>query len=125
MNGRGERGSGSMLAVTAVLLASLFVVGSLLAGIAVAGLGQVRGAADLVAVSAATARAGGEDPCPAAAELAARNGVELARCDTVGDDLDLVVTVVVTRRLELPGSGLGLDLEATANAGWLGTAEFG
>lgn len=125
MTGRGEQGSGSTLAVAGLLLTSLIVVGMLLAGTAVVAQGQVRDAADLVAVSAATARAGGDDPCRAAAEFAAANQVELARCSVAGDDLDLVVSVVVTRRLTLPNSGLGFDLRAAANAGWLATAELG
>ena len=78
---------------------------------------RVRGAADLVAVSAAAAQADGGDACVAASRIATANQVELRDCRTAGDLLDFVVTVTVAA----PAGSLPDRFGYTARsyAGWV------
>lgn len=116
----GERGSGTVLVAGALLVAAL-VAGALLvvAGYIVA-VHHARAAADLVALSGASARAEGGDACRAAGRFALLNRVRLASCRVRGDSLDFVVTVTVAQRVPtLPGALPG-EVAATAHAGRLG-----
>lgn len=70
------------------------------------------GAADLVALSAAAGRQNGDDACRRASALARANGVLLARCEVLGDD----VRVTVRAELELP-IGSTWTIVAQARAG--------
>jgi secretion/DNA translocation related TadE-like protein len=90
-SGSTERGSASLLVVT---MAGLLVfVGAALAGVTglVVDHRRAQAAADLAALAGATVA---EDPCGAAARIAAANGDRLTACSPTG--ADVVVTVEVT-----------------------------
>lgn len=110
-----------MLAAAAVVLAG--VTGSLVMAVAtaLAAAERVRGAADLVAVSAAAEYASGSDACLAAARIATANRVELRECSVVGDELDFAVTVVVGMPADGRPGLLPADFASRAHAGWLVT----
>jgi hypothetical protein len=86
---RGERGSGTSLALAAIIVGCLLAVALLGGGAYAARLQQVSQAADLVAVSAAA------KGCAAAGGVAAGNEVRLTSCQRHGDAFDQVVSVVV------------------------------
>ena len=114
---RDERGSGTLLVVAGVVLAAVAASVLVLVGIALTGIQRVRSAADLVALSAATAQANGDEPCVAAAQLAAANQVELRDCRAAGDLLDFVVTVTVAAPSDsLPGR---FGFTTRSHAGWV------
>lgn len=115
-----EAGSGTLLVVAALLLAGIAVAVVLVLATAIAGWQRVRGAADLVALSAAVAYADGGNACRAAADIAAENQVELRRCVLAGDLLDFAVTVEVGVAAD-PDTLLPTDLVATSHAGALTT----
>ncbi|MEO6943693.1 MAG: Rv3654c family TadE-like protein [Lacisediminihabitans sp.] len=106
---RGERGSGSILAV--VIVAAMFGVLTIFIPL-YAVLGAKRAAAaaaDSAALAAATVAAGIVPgvPCAAAASLAAAQGASLTHCESDG----MVVTVGVHIGI------LGFDIAAAATAG--------
>lgn len=112
-----ERGSGTLLMTVAVVLLAVVASVLLLVGTALAGIQRVRSAADLVALSAASAQADGADPCAAADRIAAANQVELRECGTAGDLLDFVVTVTVAAPPDsLPGR---LGFTTVSHGGWV------
>ncbi len=112
-----ERGSGTLLVTLVAVLLAVAASILLLAGAALAGIQQVRSAADLVALSAAAAQAGGAEPCAAADQFAVANQVELRECRVAGDLLDFVVTVTVAAPPDsLPGR---LGFTTRSHAGWL------
>jgi secretion/DNA translocation related TadE-like protein len=121
----GEGGSGTVLVAGVVFV--LLAVGAAILVIAayLVAADRARGAADLVAVSAAAGRAGGGDACRTAAALAQLNGVGLERCEVGGDSLDFVVRVTVRQpaRLRLPLLPDGVSV--TSQAGRLGVASRG
>lgn len=119
MTRAGERGSGTVMAAAGGIVLVMIAVAVMAAGVVIAAQQRVAGAADLVALSAATARAGGEDACAAAGRIAGSNDVRLLNCAAVGDILDFVVTVEVGAPLEVPLFGTQYELTAKANAGWL------
>ena len=97
--GRDDEGSGTVLGVALVML-----VGVLLMAISVAGglfisQTRARAAADLAAVSAATALLEGRSACDVASSVAAANGAGLEAC-TVQDE-DVLVRVSVSTRIPL------------------------
>lgn len=108
-----DRGAATILAVTmsGVLLlvgAAAGVVGAL-----VVDHRRAQAAADLAALAGATARADrGGVACPAAQQVAAANGAELATCVVEGEDVLVEVTVSGPRWL-----GQDQDLSAQARAG--------
>jgi secretion/DNA translocation related TadE-like protein len=106
---RGDRGSGSILAV--VIVAAMFGVLAVSTPLYVVLTAKqtAAGAADAAALAAATVAAGIVPgvPCAAAASLAAANGAVLTRCEPDGG----VVTVRVSIRI------LGFDVPAAATAG--------
>ncbi|MCW5951799.1 MAG: flp pilus-assembly TadE/G-like family protein [Propionibacteriaceae bacterium] len=112
-----ERGSGTLLVTVAVVLLAVVASVLLLFGTALTGIQRVRSAADLVAISAASAQAVGEDPCAAALRIATANQVELRECRAAGDLLDFVVTVTIAAAPDsLPGR---FGFTARSHAGWV------
>lgn len=121
----GERGSGTVLvaAVMCVLMAitaAILVVGGYLVA-----ADRARGAADLVAVSAAAEQAGLGEGCRAAAGIARLNGVELVRCVVDGDSLDFVISATVRQPVRLRLPLLPDGAMATSHAGRLGVVSRG
>lgn len=112
-----ERGSGTALvaAVTLVLLA--VTVAALVVATFLAAADRARGAADLVALSAAAEQARAGNGCRTAGRLAELNGVELIRCAGRGDSLDFVVSVTVRQPVALGLPLLPDGLVATSHAG--------
>lgn len=110
---RDERGSGTLLWV-AVLAAALVVTAALtvvLAHVTVAH--RLRMVADVVAVHAA--RAPADQSCQVAQQAAEANDVVLEACQRVGDEVDFVVTVTVSRTTRwLTGTQ---QIEVTSHAG--------
>lgn len=114
---RSERGSGSFLMIGVMTVVMVLgAVGICIAGYLVAAH-RVRSAADLSALSGATAFAAGEDACSAARGNARANGARLASCERVGDPIDFVVTVRAELRLEVRVPGLPTAVTAVAQAG--------
>jgi secretion/DNA translocation related TadE-like protein len=115
--GRGERGSAS------ILMAGLMGVVVLLWGAAMLVAGyqlayhRVRAAADLTAVSAAAAFANGADACEQARRSAPENGGRLLACHQVGDQFDYVVAVHVEIRVRSRIGRLPRAVRAWAYAG--------
>lgn len=109
---QGEHGSATLFAVSC--LAALMLLGAALGVVAamVHAHRLAQSAADLSALSAATALAHGRDPCAAGADIAAANGARLTGCDVVGRDAVVRVEVTGPRWLGQRG-----DLEAQARAG--------
>jgi secretion/DNA translocation related TadE-like protein len=90
---RSQRGSATVLMIGIIgVIVTLSSAALLLAGYAV-GYHRARAAADLSALSAATAYQQGRDACTEARQTARRNGARVDRCDVVGDAIDFVVTV--------------------------------
>ncbi len=116
-SGRGERGSASMLMVG--VMGVVLLLGS--AGIVVTSYlvayHRVRAAADLAALSGATAYARGEDACDQALETARGNGVAVLDCAQTGDLVDFVVSVSVTLEVRIGLAGLPRSVGAAAHAG--------
>lgn len=114
---RTERGVGTilMVGVMAVMLA-LSLAGVCIAGYLLA-IQRARTAADLAALSGATAFADGGDPCRAARRNARTNDASVARCDQVGDAIDFVVTVEAEVLVDVRVPGLPRRVRAVAYAG--------
>jgi secretion/DNA translocation related TadE-like protein len=114
---RDERGSASVLMIgimaVVVLLsgAALLIAGYLVAH------HRARAAADLAALSGATAYAAGTDACRQAGRTARANGARLTRCDLAGDPVDFVVTVRTQVPVGMRISGLPTSVAAEAHAG--------
>jgi secretion/DNA translocation related TadE-like protein len=111
-----ERGSGTMIMIgVVVVVLALAWAATVISGYLLAGH-RAKSAADLAAVSGASAVLRGEQGCPTARRIAARQRA-VARCEQVGDTIDFVVTVhaVVTVPLTLPG--LPTQVGATGHAG--------
>ncbi|MCW2811333.1 MAG: hypothetical protein JWP61_1791 [Friedmanniella sp.] len=81
------------------------------------GYHRVRAAADLVALSGATAYGQGEDACVQARRSATQNRVSLVGCTPVGDLTDFVVTVQVSVPIQVPLPGLPRTVGAESHAG--------
>lgn len=115
-----ERGAGTVL-VSAVVLVLLLVTGVIAVVVGYfAALHAARGAADLVALSAAAERVRGADACRAARNAAVANQVLVISCRVTGDSLDFVVSVTVARAVDLNVPLLPRQVRASANAGRLG-----
>ena len=109
---RDERGAATVL-VLAFLGLLLFVGAALgVVGAMVRAHRSAQSAADLAALAAAAALARGENPCPAAASVAAANGASVAACTPAGSDVRVTVEVGGPRWL-----GQSADLTAEARAG--------
>ena len=120
-----ERGSGTVLAAGTVVLLMAVAAAILVVGGYLVAADHARGAADLVAISAAAKVAQRGDGCRAAAEIAHRNGVSLARCTVRGDSLDFVVSVTVRQPVRLRLPLLPDAVPATSHAGRLGVIPEG
>lgn len=116
----GQRGSGTLL-VAATILVLMLLAGclTLIAGF-IAAAHAARGAADLVALSAAAKYAEGQDACSVARRLAGSNRVRLTSCRVTGDSLDFVVAVTVEQPYRVWVPVLPQQVSATAYAGRLG-----
>jgi secretion/DNA translocation related TadE-like protein len=115
--GRDERGSGSLLMVGVMAVVGVVSMMAMVAAVYLVAGHRAHGAADLAALSGATAYAQGRSPCPAAARLARANDAALVRCDRVGDDVDYVVSVTVEVEVGLRVPGLPRALSGRAHAG--------
>ncbi|MFT4084035.1 MAG: flp pilus-assembly TadE/G-like family protein [Nocardioides sp.] len=115
-----ERGSAIPMAVGA--LGVLLIVGAALGVVAamVAAHRQAQSAADLAALSAATAIQYQRDPCGAAASTADANDAALQSCRIDGEEVVVQVRVRGPRWLGQAG-----DLSAQARAGPVGVASGG
>lgn len=112
-----QRGSGTALvaAVVLVLLAAAVVV--LVVATFLVAADRARGAADLVALSAAAEQARAGNGCRAAAGVAELNGVGLVRCASKGDPFDFVVSVTIRQPVALNLPLLPDGMLATSHAG--------
>lgn len=112
MRSRGEQGSATLL--TMALAGVLLFVGTGLAvvGGVVVAQRQAQAAADLASLAAATAVAGGRDPCVVAAGIATANGAALVSCRVSGREVEVGVTVVGPHPV-----GHRIDVPARARAG--------
>lgn len=113
-----QRGSGTALTAAVLLVAGLLTGLLLVVTGYLAALDKARGAADLVAVSAAIAQDQGRPGCQSAEVVAARNGVRLLSCRIHGDSIDFVASVKVELRVAGP-SQLPNLVSAEAHAGRL------
>jgi secretion/DNA translocation related TadE-like protein len=100
------------MAVSWILALCVFGWIGMLVAAATAWQHKVDGAADLVAVSAATGLQRGDDACRVASSIAADNDVRLGGCRVEGED----VIVEVLRRVRL-GFGISRQLVGDARAG--------
>lgn len=109
---RGQRGAASLLATACVGV--LLLVGAALAvvGAMVADHRRAQAAADLAALSGATALQRGRDACAEAGRVAAANEASVERCRVAGQDVVVSVRVTGPRWL-----GQQADLEGRARAG--------
>ena len=109
---RGERGSASLFAVSC--LAVLLLLGSALGVVAamVRAHRVAQSAADLGALSAASAIGRGQDACSTGSSTAAANGAQVTSCEVTGREVTLRVRVDGPHWL-----GQASDLEAEARAG--------
>jgi secretion/DNA translocation related TadE-like protein len=116
----GQRGSGTVLAAAAVFTLLAVTAAALVVAAYLAAAGRARGAADLVAVSAAAEQVRRNDGCRVAGQVAELNKVRLARCAVSGDSLDFVVSVVIRQPVALRVPLLPDGVLATSHAGRLG-----
>ncbi len=106
--GRGERGSGTVLAVAVVGVISILLVGALTVAGAVLGAHRARAAADLAALAAAASLAWAESTsiaCAQAATTARLNGADLTSCAVDGAEAWVTTRATVPF---LPWSARGL-----------------
>lgn len=120
MSRRTERGSATVLAVGAVGVLLLCLLGGLCVVAAVHAAHRARAAADLAALAAASsvnAAASGEAACARARQVAAANGAVLRSCRGEAGG-GVVVEVTVAARLPVPSIASG-PARARARAGVL------
>ena len=120
-----ENGSGTVLVAATVTVLMAVAAAILVVGSYLVAADHARGAADLVAISAAARVAQRGDGCAAAARVAHRNGVALVRCTVRGDTLDFVVSVTVRRPVRVGLPLLPDGASATSHAGRLGVINRG
>lgn len=121
---RDQRGSGSLLlATTVVILLALLWVGVVGGTYAVA-LHRSRGAADRAALAGAVAFAQGNPACAAARAQVTLEGsaARLADCRGSGDLYQFVVSVQVEHAVSVRVPGLPSAVRATAHAGPVASA---
>lgn len=121
----GERGSGTVLVAGVVCVLMAITAAILVVGGYLVAADRARGAADLVAVSAAAEQAGLGEGCRVATRIAQLNGVELVRCIVAGDSLDFVVSATVRQPVRVRLPLLPDGVLATAHAGRLGVVSRG
>jgi secretion/DNA translocation related TadE-like protein len=117
---RSEIGSASVLMIGIVSVIVVLSSAALIIGGYAVGYHRARAAADLSALSGATAYQQGREPCAEAAKTARQNGARMDSCDLVGDVIDFVVTVrvAVVARTRIPQ--LPRTVAAEAHAGPVG-----
>lgn len=93
--GRGERGSGTLLASLVVAVTVGLTGAAVVFGVGAAEAQRVEGAADLAAIAGADAQLAGGDACAGARASAAANRVEITACELAGDEVEFVVAVRV------------------------------
>jgi len=120
-----ERGSGTLLVAGVVFVLMAITAAILVVGGYLVAADRARGAADLVAVSAAAEQAGLGQGCRVAASVARLNGVQLMRCLVEGDSLDFVVSVTVRQPVRTRLPLLPDGVPATSHAGRLGVMSRG
>lgn len=101
---RGEdEGSGTMAGVALIMLASVLIGAAAMAGHLVLRHAQARSAADLAALSAATAWwHSQENPCPVAGRVAQDHGAMVTECRTDGaDEGDVTLRLAVDTQVPL------------------------
>lgn len=112
-----QRGSGTVLIVAIMaLLLTLGAAATVVGGYGVASH-RAKAAADLAAVSGASATATGDDPCRAARRVAVANHAQLDDCQLTGDQQDFVVAVKVSIQLKPVWPGLPKVVTTEAYAG--------
>lgn len=112
-----ERGVGTVLAATALLVITMAIVVGVWATGWMGARQRAQLAADAAALAAVSARIEGRDPCAAASRLATRNGAALVSCDVLGDARDIVATVSVRAELTPQVPRAPRSLTARASAG--------
>jgi secretion/DNA translocation related TadE-like protein len=114
---RSERGSASVL-MTGIMgvVVALSSAALLIAGYAV-GYHRARAAADLSALSGASAFQQSRDACVEVRQTARQNGARVEDCDVVGDAIDFVVTVRVSVATHTRIPQLPRKVAAEAHAG--------
>ena len=114
---RDERGSGTMLMVgVCAVVMMLAYAAMLISGYVIAGH-RARAAADLAALSGATAASLGGDPCATARANAAAHRAQIVSCDRMGDQIDFVVKVTASITVTLTAPGLPTTVSSVAYAG--------
>lgn len=109
---RDERGSGTALAMVAVLLLATCGLAGTVLGAVASVQRRVESAADLAALAGAAAVQRADDGCAAAARVARSNEARVLGCAVVGDEVE----VRLARTLRLPVLH-GVTLRARARAG--------
>ena len=104
-----------MVGVCAVVMMLAFAA-MLISGYVIAAH-RARAAADLAALSGATAAGQGGDPCVTARANAAAHRAQVVACERVGDQIDYVVTVTASVRVTLTAPGLPTRVTSIAYAG--------
>ena len=89
--GGNERGSGTVLVLVLIMLLCVAGGSAALIGAAISVRHQAETAADLAALSGASALQRGASPCPVADQIAGANGAALASCRVTGEFLDVTV----------------------------------
>lgn len=115
MPARGERGSGTLIAGVAAASITALVCLVVCAAVFARAQHRVDGAADLAAIAGGQAQLNGGAGCDAARASAAANGGRLDRCQVAGDEVELVVSVVVSAPVSL--GGWSWRVSASAHAG--------
>lgn len=91
--GDGEHGSGTVLVLVLMMLLVFSAGGSALIAAAIGVRHQAETAADLAALSGASALVRGLAACPAASRVARVNGATLVRCHVTGELVEISVVV--------------------------------
>ena len=114
---RTERGVATVLMVGVLAVLTLLGGGAMLIAGYEVGHHRARAAADLAALSAASAFEQGADGCAQARRTAAGNGAQVVGCELVGDIVDFVFTVKVSLAVPTRVPGLPRTIRAEAHAG--------
>ena len=107
-----QRGSATPFAIACLGLLLLLAAALGVVSAMIHAQRRAQSAADLGALAAAQALAGGSDGCPAGARVAERNGATVTTCEVAGREVRLRVEVAGPHWL-----GQTADLSAEARAG--------
>lgn len=114
---RNERGGGTMLMVGVCAVVMMLAYAAMLISGYLIAAHRARAAADLAALSGATAASQGGDPCVTARDNAAAHHAQVTACERVGDQIDFVVTVTASVTVTLTAPGLPTTVSSVAYAG--------